>query len=135
MVVNAIKIAILALALGVVQSAFAVEKSTYTLVLAGKKCKTLNQTISCEYSVGTGLKFSIDGIGQPDTGITYMKSSFEGDFYSTYGLLHGCIIVKRGPKGIKSSALNGPGSPTDYAFISPINGKIYSSWEECQKPL
>lgn len=124
---------ILILAFMPTQSISAAEKSTYEFVLAGKKCKTWNQTISCEYSVGMGLQFSIDGIGQPDTGITYMKSSFEGDFYATYGLRHGCIIIKRGPKGVKSSDVRGPGSFTDYAFVSPKNGKVYLSWEECQK--
>ena len=103
----------------------AAEKSTYELVLAAKSCKTWNQTISCEYTVGSGLKFSIDGIGQPDTGITFIKSSFDGDFYATFGTLHGCVVIKRGPKGTTSSAIRGPGSFTDYAFVSPKNGKVY----------
>ena len=128
-----IKTMILILVLSLSRSVFAEEKSTYELALAGKECKTWNQTISCEYSVGTGLKFSIDGIGQPDTGITYMKSSFDGDFYTTYGLRHGCIAIKRGPKSIKSKAVRGIGSFTDYAFVSPRNGKVYSSWEKCQQ--
>jgi hypothetical protein len=27
-----------------------------------------------------------------------MKSSFDGDFYATFGLLHGCVIAQRGTK-------------------------------------
>ena len=67
------------------------ERSTFSLVLAGKSCKTTyNQNLSREYKVGTGLIFSIDGIGMPDTGITFVKSSYyDGDFYATYGLPHG----------------------------------------------
>jgi hypothetical protein len=111
------------------------EKSTYHLVLSGKTCKTWHQTSSCEYSVGTGLKFSIDGIGQPDTGITFMKSSFDGDFYATYELLHGCIVIKRGPKGVESGAIDGPGSFNDYAFVSPRSGNVYKSWQQCKTAL
>jgi hypothetical protein len=48
------------------------EKSSYELVLAGKECETgtWDQTLSCEYKVGAGLKFVIAGIGQPDTAVT-----------------------------------------------------------------
>ncbi len=108
-------------------------QSTYELVLAGKSCEEgVSQGIDCEYKVGRSLYFSIDGIGMPDTGITFMKSSFDGDFYASYGLSHGCVIVKRGSEGTTSSAINGPGSMTDYAFVSPKNGKLYATWEECK---
>jgi len=114
-------------------AALAAEQSSYDLVLAGKKCETgTNQTLSCEYTVGAGLKFAIAGIGQPDTGITFMRSSFDGDFYASYGLLHGCVIVQRGTKGIKSKDALEPGSFADYAFVSPKNGKVYKSWNQCQ---
>jgi hypothetical protein len=107
--------------------------STYDLVLAGKKCETgTNQTLSCEYTVGNGLKFTITGIGQPDTGITFMKSSFDEDFYASYGLLHGCVIVQRGTEGVKSEDALEAGSFADYAFVSPRNGKVYKSWNQCQ---
>jgi hypothetical protein len=107
--------------------------STYDIVLSGKVCEERdNQTLSCRYRIGNGLHFSIDGIGQPDTGITFLKSSFYGDFYATYGLLHGCVIIKRGPKGITSQNFDGVGSFFDYAFVSPKNGKVYKDWEECK---
>jgi hypothetical protein len=107
--------------------------TTYDLVLAGKKCKTgTNQTLSCEYTVGTGLKFVITGIGQPDTGVAFTKSAFDEDFYASYGLLHGCVIVARGTKGVESEDASEPGGFADYAFVSPRNGKVYKSWEQCQ---
>ena len=90
------------------------------------------QQIECEYTVGTGLRFSLVGIGLPDMGITFWKSSFEGDFYATYGMRHGCIIVKRGKKARSNTALSGPGSISDYAFVSPKNGKVYRGWQECE---
>jgi len=109
-------------------------ESTYQLVLAGKSCteNSRTQQIDCDYRVGTGLYISIPGIGSPDTGVTFMRSSFDGDFYATYGLQHGCVVIKRGSRGITSDALDGPGTGFDFAFISPKNGKVYSTWQECQ---
>ena len=109
-------------------------RSSYDLVLEGRKCETgtWDQTLSCEYAVGTGLKFAIAGIGQPDTAVTFMKSSFDGNFYATFGLLHGCVIVKRGTKGVESEDAFEPGGFADYAFVSPRNGKVYRSWEQCE---
>ena len=41
--------------------------STYDIVLSGKTCKEgNNQSLSCEYRIGIGLYFSIDGIGYPE---------------------------------------------------------------------
>jgi hypothetical protein len=67
--------------------ALAAGKSSYDVVLEGKTCETYtwNQSLSCEYMVGTGLKFTIAGTGQLDTAVTFMKPSFDGDFYATFG--------------------------------------------------
>lgn len=109
------------------------KKSTYQLTIEGKKCsESSSQQIDCDYRLGSGLWISIAGIGLPDTSVTFMKSSFEGDFYATYGIMHGCVIVKRGKKNPLPPAAEGPGSPTDYAFVSPKNGKVYRSWTQCQ---
>ena len=107
-------------------------EGTYNLVVKGKSCvEGQSQQLECTYQVGKDLNIAISGIGQPDTSITFMKSDFDGDFYATYGQRHGCIIIKRGSKGVTSKGY-GAGSFFDYAFISPKNGKIYKSWEECQ---
>ena len=62
-----------------------------------------------------------------------MKSNFEGDFYPTFGLRHGCVIVKRGTKNWKQDVDHGPGSPFDDAFISPKKGKIYRDRVGCKE--
>ncbi len=101
--------------------------SVYEMVVAGKECKeSTTQSISCQYKVGKSLHISIDGIGDPDTGITFMKSDFDGDFFATYGVGHGCIIVKSGFE--KQGGRLYPG----FAFISPKNGKVYNNWRECK---
>lgn len=110
------------------------DRSSYELVLAGKKCETgtSDQTLSCEYTVGTGLKFVVAGIGQPDTAVTFMRSSFDGDFYASFGLLHGCVIVQRGSKDLEQDDPMEPGGLSDYAFVSPKNGKVYKTWDQCR---
>lgn len=106
---------------------------TYEIVVTGKSCtETSTQSIDCQYKVGKDLEFLISGIGQPDTGVTFMKSSFEGDFYASFGIQHNCVIVKRGLKGVTSQELSGPGSAFDFAFVSLRNGRVYRRWEECQ---
>lgn len=98
--------------------------STYIAVVKGKKCQEdRNQSLSCSYKVGKTLHIEIAGIGSPDTGIAFMKSDFEGDYYGKYGMLHGCIIV---------TSVNDLSS---FAFISPKNGKVYKSWPECKSGL
>jgi hypothetical protein len=58
-----------------------------------------------------------------------MKSDIDGDFYATYGVLHGCVIIKR---GTKVNFKNNPGLSFDYSFISPKNGKVYKDWGKCE---
>ena len=102
--------------------------TVYEAVLKGKTCKyeESSQSLNCEYTVGTGLHFVIEGLGQRDTGITFLKSSADEDFFASLGLLHGCVIVARGKKG------EGIADVPEFAFVSPRNGKVYKSWEECQ---
>jgi hypothetical protein len=107
-------------------------QSMYDLVLAGKDCKAgkTMQTLSCEYRVGTDLRFSIDGIGDPDTGISFLRSSFDGDYFATVGVMHGCVIVKHGEKTLPEYLTP---SMADLAFVSPKNGKVYRTWQECKR--
>jgi hypothetical protein len=91
--------------------------------VAGKRCNQNTQTISCRYKVGKDLEFTIDGIGDPDTGISFLHSNFDGDYFATFGLRHGCVIVKHG---------RDPRLPPDFAFVSPRNGKVYKTWEDCK---
>lgn len=94
--------------------------TVYEMTVKGKVCKEeSNQLLSCQYKVGNDLHISLDGIGAPDTGITFIKSNSDGDFYATYGIRHGCVIVKSRPY-------------QGYSFISPKNGRIYKGWRECQ---
>ena len=98
--------------------------STYHAVVKGKKCQEdRNQSLSCSYKVGKTLHIEIAGIGSPDTGIAFLKSDFDGDYYGKYGMLHGCIIVNS-VKGLFA-----------FAFISPKNGKVYKSWQKCKSGM
>ncbi|MDO8706692.1 MAG: hypothetical protein Q7J84_17280 [Sulfuricaulis sp.] len=98
--------------------------STYDAVVAGKKCQEgKNQSLSCSYTVGKNLLIEIAGIGSPDAGIAFLKSDYDGDFYGKYGVLHGCIII------------NSTKDLFSFAFVSPKNGKIYRTWQECKSGM
>lgn len=99
--------------------------TAYEDTLSGKTCAESRQQLNCEYKVGKDLEFSIDGIGMPDTGITFARSDYlKGDYYATFGLRHGCVVVKHGVD-LRLFGL-------DFAFVSPKNGKVYKTWEECK---
>lgn len=100
--------------------------STYDLLLQGKKCQEgYAQQIDCDYRIGDDFWLSITGVGVVDAGVTFMKSDFGGKYYGTYGLQHGCVVVKA-KKLDKTTAL------PDFAFVSPRNGKIYKNWQDCK---
>jgi hypothetical protein len=119
-------LALVGIAAVVTTIAHAADNPTFDAVSAGRKCRDENQQLVCEYRVGKSLRFVVVGIGQPDTGITFYKSDWDGDYYATYGLLHGCVIVKPGPRTATTTL-------PSFAFVSPKNGKVYLSWETCQR--
>jgi len=79
----------------------------------------------CDYRVGRSLHFSIVGVGKPDASIYFYAASFEGDYFAVLGLSHGCVVVRPG----KAS---GRSRQADLAFVSPRNGRVYSTWEACR---
>ena len=113
---------------------YAAPLSTLQLTLQGKECRVVkNQTFVCDYNVGKDLKFRLEGIGLQGAGISFLRSSAAGDFFAMYGLGHGCVVVKRGKKGITTK--RGPGSSADAAFVSPKSGKVYTKWKQCQRNM
>jgi hypothetical protein len=73
------------------------------------------------------LHNAVTGIGQPDSGITFMKSDFNRDFYTAVGVLHGCVmIVNRNPELIKLR------NAFAFGFIAPRTWTVYRTWQECE---
>ena len=118
-------------------SAAAQNRPTYDAVLRGTSCKQSQPApgeaqLDCDYHVGDGLAFVIAGVGEPDAAITVTKASgYEADYYLTFGVLHGCVIVKPGAKATKA-AFRDHVLP-DMAFVSPKTGKVYTTWRDCQQ--
>ena len=120
---SGIKFILISILLCITQISIA-ENSTYKAIVSGKECKeSHNQSISCAYKIDDSLLIEIAGIGSPDTGIAFLKSDYNGKYYGKYGLLHGCIII------------NSTENYTAFAFISPKNGKVYHTWQECAKGM
>ena len=113
------------------QAAPAFSGETYDAVVVGRACGIDKlQQLTCDYKVGKDLRISIPAVGTPDVGVTILKSDFDGDYYATFGLMHQCVVVKTGGK-----LTSIPGTFSDYAFISPKNGKVYQDWESCKSGL
>jgi hypothetical protein len=102
--------------------------SAYDESLKGKVCKEReNQILDCDYKIGKDLHISISGVGQSDAGVAFLKSNADGDYYGTFGVLHGCVIVQTGEKLWTLKDFE----EANYAFISPRTGKVYQNWERC----
>lgn len=97
---------------------------TYDAVVSGMTCKQQSSgQLDCDYRVGKSLRFTIAGVGQDDTAITFFKVDFDGDYFATVGVQHGCVIVKPA-KPTLTSGLH-------FAFVSPRDGKVYRDWPTC----
>lgn len=107
-------------------SGLAFGQTTFDLVAKGKSCaEQRNQQLDCDYKIGSHFWLSIAAVGSGSAGIHFMKSDFNGMYYGTVGVEHGCVIVNTGT-GNKTR------NPLDLAFVSPKNGKVYQDWPSCQ---
>jgi len=106
------------------------QNPTYEAVVAGMTCHQSSNQITgfwCEYAVGGGLRFVIAGVGQPDAAVTVEEAlGYDSDYYFTFGVGHGCVIVKPGKLALRGE------DPFPVAFVSPVTGKVYQTWQECK---
>jgi len=101
---------------------FALAQSTPTLAQHLEATKACAKR-ECIYRAGRDLQITITGIGAANAGVVFERSNYEGDYYASMGMAHGCVIVH-----------NGKAKPafSELAFISPVTGKVHTSWQECQ---
>jgi hypothetical protein len=101
-----------------------VDKTLFEIISESKNCENIISGKECDYSVGNFFKVSIAAIGTDIAAIYFFKSDAEQPVYGSFGTHHGCVIINRwkGSKGLP-----------EYVFISPKNGNVYNSWQECGK--
>lgn len=106
----------------------ALGQGAFELTVRGATCKQdVGGTVSCRYVVGEDLEFSIAAVGTTNAGISFLRSSIRGDYFARYGIQHGCVIVEHGERSVAKSLA------ASWAFISPKNGRVYRTWQECQE--
>jgi hypothetical protein len=82
--------------------------------------------MTCEYEIGRSLRLVIAGVGFSDASITILEvDGYDGDFYATFGIFHGCVVIKPGTKTVEAGGL------PRLAFISPATGQVYRTSQEC----
>jgi len=105
-------------------SCYAASPSLFELVVAGANCKqTINNGLICDYNVGEKLKFSIKDAGGRDEIIGFHHSDINDEYYAIY--YFGCVVVV--PGYAKKNQLK-----DESIFISPKNGRVYRTKQECQ---
>lgn len=110
---------------------------TYDAVVRGMSCRQSPATAGgsqrdCEYQVGDGLAFVIVGVGRADAAITVTKASgYDTDYYLSFGMRHGCVVVNPGAKATRAALRSGV--RPDIAFVSPKTGKVYTTSRACSR--
>jgi len=101
------------------------KSTTYDAVVRGMSCKQkASGEMTCEYTVGTSLRFEVVGVGQADVSVNFYKVDEQGSFSASMAPLNGCVRVV--PRSDSSAS-----APTDLAFVSPNDGKVYRTWNAC----
>ena len=105
-----------------------VRNTTYDATIDGMSCRQQpSGRLDCEYRVGSSLRFVIAGVGQDDAAVTFFRVDSIGDYYAGYAALHGCVVIKPTRQARDSVA--------SFAFVSPRDGKVYRSWQNCHQPV
>ena len=94
------------------------DKSLLEIINNSKNCQIITSAKSCTYQVGDYFKVAIAAIGTAATGVHFEKSDRDMPVYASFGTSHGCIIVNKF-------------ETSEFVFISPKNGMIYKSWQDC----
>jgi hypothetical protein len=122
-----IRLLLLAALLAVASSAGAqsLQDKLFERVVTGADCKqTINNGLICEYNIGKILSFSIKDAGGSDTVIGFNTSNINAELYAVYYM--GCVVVVPG-------AAHPRNYDRDYGvYISPMNGRVYRTKQECQ---
>lgn len=103
----------------------ALQDQLFARVVAGSDCKqTVNNGLICDYKVGNKLSFSIKDAGGTDTVVGFHYSNINDEFYAVY--YFDCIVVVPGHAHSRNY-------DRDYGvYVSPKNGRVYRTRQECQ---
>lgn len=108
-------------------SPWSAAQSLFDITTRGTSCKAISDgSLFCRYEVGKDLEFSVTSVGTEDAGISFLRSNIKGDYWARFGVMHGCIIVLQGEKAARTAS-------GEVAFVSPKNGRVYQTWEDCQR--
>ncbi len=105
--------------------------STFDIVKDSTECEQTGggKAIQCDYRAGRSLHISITGVGADYATVTFIQASFDSGFYASYGVRHGCVIVRRNAAVSEGPKYRNP--LLDLAFISPQTGVVYPDWNAC----
>ena len=103
------------------------ENRAYNEVVDGMSCRQQsNGRLDCSYAVGSGLRFRIEGVGQDEALINFVRVDSTGGWVAGYSLMLGCVVVR--PVGATAD------SAAALAFVAPRDGRVYRVWQHCKNP-
>lgn len=107
--------------------------STFDIVNESAECDQVDRSEAsqCDYRAGRSLHISIESVGDDNATVTFMRAKFDSAFYASFGVHHGCVIVKRNLAVSDGPKYRNP--LLDRAFISPKTGVVYPEWKACMR--
>ena len=107
--------------------------STFDIVKDSAECDQMDsgKATQCDYRAGRSLHISITGVGDDYAAVTFVRANYDSGFYASFGVHHGCVIVKRNRAVSEGPKYRNP--LLDLAFISPETGVVYPEWMACMR--
>ena len=120
------------LLLSLAATALAEEQGLYEITVAARECEIdTYDNLNCAYEIGQDLRFSITGIGEAESAVTFHHLDINGDFYAIVDEKNDCIAIKAGKSIDYETLRNWVLTGRTRAFVSTKSGKIYKSPQEC----
>lgn len=101
------------------------EPTLFDRLKQAQKCTTAFDSgqMDCDFDLGS-LHFEIADVGAPMGGVSIYKADSYNGFHLSYGVLHGCLIIKPG--------FDTPAPLSDIAFVSLATGGVHRDWRACK---
>ena len=105
------------------QTAALPPNKAYDAVIEGMSCRQHpSGRLDCEYAVGEGVRFRIEGVGQESATVHFVKVDSTGGYTAGFAPLHGCVVVR--PASGKEDVAS--------AYVSLRDGRVHRNWQQCR---
>ena len=100
-------------------------ETLYQRLSSGATCWQAGESRHCTYKIGDMLSIAITRVGEAGVLTSFPLSNCEKEVCA--GMYADCAVV------MATQTSPSPGAPTPLVYISPRNGLVYKSFEDCRR--